>query len=285
MTAPSPQSAPAEGSVLVTRADGVVRIVLSNPGRKNALSNQMWAALHAFVEDAPRHPGDRVVVIEGADGDFCAGVDLAGASTATHPTQLERLEWMNAVVLGVHRLPVPVIAKVDGVAFGIGMNLALACDLIVASDRARFCEVFIRRALSVDGGGTWLLPRLVGPALAKQLCFLGEEVDAVRAQRIGLVNQVTPAGELEAAAADIAARLARAPRLAIRQTKALLDQAWDHSLESALLAEARAQTVNIAGPDFAAAVQRFRGQPQPPAAPQPVIGPAAVTKAEQEVTA
>jgi 2-(1,2-epoxy-1,2-dihydrophenyl)acetyl-CoA isomerase len=161
------------------------------------------------------------------------------------------------------------------------MNLALAGDLIVASDRARFCEVFVRRALSVDGGGTWLLPRLVGPALAKQLCFLGEEVDAARAERIGLVNQVTPAGELETAVADLAARLARAPRLAVRQTKALLDQAWDHSLDSALLAEARAQTVNIAGPDFAAAVRRFRGDPQPSPAPQVISEP----EAEKEVTA
>jgi enoyl-CoA hydratase/carnithine racemase len=250
-------SGPDVGTVTADERDGVVTLTLSNPDQKNALTNRMWFELSDHLARIDAEPEFRAIVIAGAGNNFCAGVALTG-STATHPTQLERMQWMSSIVLQVKKSVIPVVAKVDGVAFGIGMNLAIACDLIVASDRARFCEVFVRRALSVDGGGSWLLPRLVGPAVAKELCLLGDEVDARRAHEIGLVNRVVAPERLDVTAADLASRLATMPRLAVRQSKALLDQAWSHSIDDAVQAESRAQCLNITGHDFQQAMQTFK---------------------------
>jgi 2-(1,2-epoxy-1,2-dihydrophenyl)acetyl-CoA isomerase len=251
------------GEITVARNAGIVRVTLDNPGKKNAICNTMWQQLGDVLAEVTRTGTDRVLVLAGVGGDFCAGVEMDPASANTHATQLERLEWMNERVLALHNLPVPTIAQVDGIAAGMGMNLALCCDLVLASEHARFSEIFIKRALSVDGGGTWLLPRLIGAARAKELCFFGDMLAAPEALGMGLVNRVTAPAELPRLVDAWAARLARGPRVALAGTKRLLNEAHSVSLPQALENEVRLQCLNVAGDDFREAVTAFRDKREP----------------------
>ncbi|MFE3851717.1 enoyl-CoA hydratase/isomerase family protein [Streptomyces griseorubiginosus] len=245
--------------VRLQRSGPVARIVLNRPDRKNALDTTAWALLQEAVSAVAADEDVRVLILTGAGDDFSAGADIGGGDDGpSHRTQLERMQWFNEIVLAVHRLRIPTIAQVDGLAVGIGMNIALACDFVVASDRARFSEIFVKRALSVDGGGSWLLPRLVGIRRAKALCLLGDLIPATEAMTMGLVTEVVPAAELPKAVDDLAARLATRSRPALAHTKRLLDEGLSLTLEQALENEARAQAINVAGEDFSAAMQQFR---------------------------
>src|SRR5438045_2682911 len=156
----------ADEPVLLSSAAGVTTLTLNRPHRKNAIDESMWRVLRRLLEDVRNDPGTRVVVLQGAGGDFCAGADVAKSGHAEHP--IPRLRRIGDVALALFELPMPVIAKVDGVAAGAGCNMALACDVVVASSQARFSEIFTRRGLSVDFGGSWLLPRIVGLQQAKR---------------------------------------------------------------------------------------------------------------------
>jgi 2-(1,2-epoxy-1,2-dihydrophenyl)acetyl-CoA isomerase len=164
---------------------------------------------------------------------------------------------VNSAALALHDLPKPAIAKVNGDAVGAGMNLALGCDLIVAAESARFSEIFARRSLSVDFGGTWLLPRLVGLHKAKELALLADVVSAEEAERIGVVNRVVPDDELDAFVADWAKRLAEGPPLALQLTKRMLNSSLSLSLHDALQWEAAAQSVNLVSQDTREGIVAF----------------------------
>ncbi|HEX9529836.1 MAG TPA: enoyl-CoA hydratase/isomerase family protein, partial [Acidimicrobiales bacterium] len=149
-------------TLLLERAAGVVTLTLNRPEKKNAVNGAMWREMRQVFDEVAATVEDRVLVVTGAGGAFCSGADLSDASggRAMHP--LDGVRVINHVALALHRLPKPTIAKVGGVAAGAGCNLAFGCDLVVAADDARFSEIFARRGLTVDFGGTWLLPRLVG---------------------------------------------------------------------------------------------------------------------------
>ena len=149
------------------------------------------------------------------------------------------------------------IAKIDGVAIGAGLNIALGCDLIVASDRARFSEIFAQRGLSLDLGGSWVLPRLVGLHKAKEMLLLAEILDAKEAERIGIVNRVVPQGELDEFVQGWAMRLATGPPLALQMTKRMVNSGLQMSLSEMLHWEAMAQTVNGSTRDGAEAMKAF----------------------------
>ncbi len=254
-------------TIEVARTDrGVVTITLNRPERKNAINGAMWDELLAAFREIAGRPGDRVLVLTGAGGAFCSGADLTpgsveGGQQAQH--QLARMRDVGDVVLALHRLPQPTIAKVGGVAVGAGANLAFGCDLIVASEDARFSEIFARRGLSVDAGGSWLLPRLVGLHRAKELAFFAEIISAKEAETFGLVNRVVPAGELDAFVGDWASRLASGPPIALAQTKRLLNDGGTATLEQALEAEGAAQTVNFGTKDVAEAITAFLEKREP----------------------
>jgi 2-(1,2-epoxy-1,2-dihydrophenyl)acetyl-CoA isomerase len=240
----------------VDSAAGVVTITFDRPQRKNAIDMAMWRALHDVALELVADARVRCVVFTGAGGEFCSGQDLT--PTGEDPTHgLARMRAINAVVQAVHELPQPTIAKVDGVAAGIGMNLALACDLVVASDRARFSEIFARRGLSLDGGGSWILPRLVGLHRAKELALFADIIPADEALRLGIVNRVVPVDELDAFVDDWAARLAEGPPIALAMTKRMLNRSFEQSFEQALDDEARCQTVNFSTGDTAEAMRAF----------------------------
>jgi 2-(1,2-epoxy-1,2-dihydrophenyl)acetyl-CoA isomerase len=168
-----------------------------------------------------------------------------------------RVESLNRFVLRLFQFPKPTIAMVDGFAVGAGCNIALGCDIVIASDRARFGEVFARIGLVPDGGGTWLLPRLCGLNRAKELVFTAEIFDAAEALRIGLVNRVVPAAELRAAAEDLARRIAAMPPQALALAKALLNRSAEVGLAAGLEAEAHAQAQAITTDDHAEGVRAF----------------------------
>jgi 2-(1,2-epoxy-1,2-dihydrophenyl)acetyl-CoA isomerase len=205
-------------------------------------------------------PDVRVLVIGGAGGDFCGGADISSAPVG-HP--LSRVQHLAKTPLLLHEFPKPVVAQVEGVAVGAGMNVALACDLVVASTTARFAQIFVKRGLSVDWGGSWLLPRLVGLQQAKRLALLGEFVSAEEAEQLGLATWVKTPEEIGSFVDDLAARLAAGPPIALSQNKSLIDQGIMLSFADALSNETRAQAVNYATADAAAAREAFATRSEP----------------------
>jgi 2-(1,2-epoxy-1,2-dihydrophenyl)acetyl-CoA isomerase len=151
------------------------------------------------------------------------------------------------VAIAIHRLPIPSISVVEGGAYGLACNMALACDLTVATEDAVLCEVFTKLNLSLDGGGAWLLPRLVGLKKAKELAFFADKIPAAEAERLGLVNCVVPAGELDAQVKDWTSRLLSGPTTALSLTKQMLNDAYALSFEQAIEEESRAQTIVASG--------------------------------------
>jgi len=197
-----------------------------------------------------------VLVVPGAGEDFCAGADLSGNRDQRRPPMVDMAE-VNTACIALHRLPIPTVARVDGVAVGAGMNLALGCDFVVASTRARFSEIFVRRGLSVDFGGSWLLPRLVGLHRAKELVLLGDMLGAEQARDWGLVREVVAPEELDAAVERLTGRLLAGPPVAMRQSKRMLNDSFEASLERALEDEARSQQINFATEDTREAGRAF----------------------------
>ena len=235
-------------------------LTLNRPHRKNAIDSVMWEELRTTLREISANPQDRALVITGADGAFCSGQDL-GDSSGRPP--YFAMKQVADVAISLHRMAKPVIAKVDGIAAGAGLNLALGCDLIVASDRSRFSEIFVRRGLTIDFGGSWLLPRLIGLHRAKQLALLGDVISAAEAAELGLVNRVVPVDELDAAVEDWAARLVAGPPIALGSAKELLNQSFDMTFEQALDAEGLAQAVNFGTADTREAISAFLDKREP----------------------
>jgi enoyl-CoA hydratase/carnithine racemase len=246
-------------TLIVEREAGVVSVTMNRPQRKNAANVQMATELQEVFEEVQRRTDDRVLVLTGAEGSFCSGADLSdpnGLATGDEPS-LVRMRKITDMVLALHRLTVPAIAKVDGVCVGLGLGLALGCDLVVASDRARFSAIFARRALSVDTGLGWLLPRVVGMAKAKELALLADIVEADQALAMGLVNKVVPVDDLDAAAGQWSAQLAAGATLALGMTKRILNDSFTNSMATVLEDEARCQSINFTTEDFAEAMAAF----------------------------
>ena len=243
-------------TLIVERDGGIVTVTLNRPEKKNAADDVMWDELLAVFTEVAETDTDRVLVVTGAGGAFCSGADLSAPDRLSR-NGLARMRHIGSVALALHRLPKPTIAKVNGVAAGAGCNLALGCDLIVAADVARFSEIFARRGLSLDFGGSWLLPRLVGMQKAKELAFFADVIDATEAERLGLVNRVVPAAELDAFVDGWARRLAAGPPMALSMTKTMLNNALMVSMDQALEDEARSQNVNFATKDFTEAISAF----------------------------
>ena len=251
-----------EALIVDRKPNGVVTITLNRPEKKNALNATMFNELLAVFREVDASQDDRVLVITGAGDGFCSGADLGARGGDTrHP--LARLHWVADIAMALHRIPKPVIAKVNGVAAGAGMNLALGCDLIVASEQARFSEIFAKRGLSIDFGGSWLLPRLIGMHRAKELAFFADIISAKEAADMGLVNRVVPATELDAFVADWADRLAAGPPLALAMTKRLLTNSFAMSMDEALEAEGLSQTVNSGTEDAPEAIRAFLEKREP----------------------
>lgn len=253
-------------TILVDRRDGVVTVTLNRPERKNAGNAQMWLELRTLLSEVAHDADARALVLTGAGGAFCSGADIAdptGVGGKPADPHLVRMRNFGEVMLALHDLPKPTVAKVRGIAAGAGCSMALQCDLVVASDNARFSEIFSRRGLSLDGGSSWLLPRLVGLHKAKELAYFGDMLSGEQAAAMGLVNRVVPDDELDGFVDEWARRLAAGPPLALSMTKRLLHSGAVVSMGQAIEDEARSQTVNFATADTAEAMRAFAEKREP----------------------
>ncbi len=249
-------------TLLIDVADnGVVTVTMNRPEKKNAANSVMWDELRQTWDEIALDPKIRCVVMTGAGDGFCSGADLGGGGSDMH--QLQSMNMIHRTVQALYSIMVPVIAKVNGVAAGAGMNMALACDLIVAGDQARFSEIFAKRGLTVDFGGTWILPRLIGLHKAKELAFFADVISAEQAAEFGIVNKVVPQAELDQAVDEWANRLAAGPPLALAMTKRLLTLNASADFSAALEAEGLAQTVNFSTNDTKEAVRAFIDKREP----------------------
>lgn len=240
------------------RDEGAVRwLTIANPGRRNAIPTSQWGRLAELITEFEAS-AQRVLAITGAGEDFCSGADMGSDFTpGSVAAGYAMIEQVGAAALALHRCTKPTLAAVDGVAAGAGLNLALGCDVAIASDRARFSEIFVRRGLTLDFGGTWLLPRRIGLARAKEMSLTGRVVDAVEAERIGLVGRVVPAAELAEAARVTADELAAGAPLAQRFVKAGLDRSSEMTFEQAVSYEQTAQALLLTSEDFIEGVVSF----------------------------
>jgi len=229
-----------------TISDNICTIRLQRSDVLNAFNNTLTDELAQALKSAAKDNEVRVVVITGSGRAFSSGQDLGDLKEKYIPGHEPHLgedlhKRYDPIIKTIHTMDKPVIAAVNGVAAGAGCSLALACDMRVASEDASFIEVFVNVGLIPDSGSTWTLPRLVGFGRAMELCCTGRPVKAEEALAIGLVNQVVPRDELDAAVNKLAARLASLPAKAIALTKRLLNQSFENNLQEQLALETFAQ--------------------------------------------
>ena len=239
---------------------GVRRLTLNRAEALNAVTAELRERLIAALEQASADRNVRVVVLTGAGRAFCSGADLSGGAGGERvPGDVARMlrQGVQRMVSAVLDCEKPVLCALNGVAAGIGVQLALACDLVVAAEEASLVQVFAKRGLVPDGGAAWLLPRLVGVQRAKELLFLGEKVGAADAERIGLVNRVVPGPELAKVVAEWADRLATGPTRAYALTKALVHASLAGDRAASFAAEATAQEINMTTHDAQEGVRAF----------------------------
>ena len=249
-------------SVLLWSDDGGVRTaVLNRPDKRNALNGELLATFARLVHDVSADPTVRVLVVTGAgDRAFSAGADISELEQLDEATAYDRMRRGQAIFDKLAALPQPVVAAVNGHALGGGLELAMACDIRFAADNATLGQPEIDLANVPGWGGTQRLPRLVGPATAKQLIFTGERISAQEGLRIGLVQRVVPAADLPDVVADFARILAAKAPTALALAKRAIDIGLAEGMEAGLEFEARAVTACCATAEQHQAVADFLGR-------------------------
>jgi 2-(1,2-epoxy-1,2-dihydrophenyl)acetyl-CoA isomerase len=246
--------------VLVELRAGYRLVTLNRPQRLNAFNEAMHRALRAALDEAEADPDCRALLLTGAGRAFCAGQDLADrlakpGETATLGVAQET--YYNPLVRKLRALPFPIVAAVNGVAAGAGANIALACDIVLAARSASFVQAFAKIGLIPDSGGTYFLPRLVGPARARALALLAEPLPADKAETWGLIWKAVDDGALMAESEKICAHFATAPIVGLALIKRALDASWDNDLAAQLDLERDLQREASRSPDYAEGVRAF----------------------------
>jgi len=246
--------------LLVSLEGGIKRITINRPERRNAVDSETITLLREAIQRSATDDS-RVIILTGAGDAFCAGADLQGREggdirNADVTTSLR--EYTNPTILAMRQLAKPIIARVHGHAVGVGCNYALACDLLIASEQAKFAQIFVRIGLMPDGGSTYFLPRLIGYQKAFELMAFGDTLSAQDALALGIVNRVVPFEQLDETVNAMAARLAASPGVALAKIKAGLNHGEQSDLASALDFEAVNQGECFRSEDFREGVQAFR---------------------------
>jgi 2-(1,2-epoxy-1,2-dihydrophenyl)acetyl-CoA isomerase len=245
-------------TILYTLDEGVLTITLNRPDVLNAFNRKMTGEIQDALKKAERDNSVRCIVFTGAGRAFSSGEDLKARTAEGNSDFGSTLrDRYNPIVLKMRNIEKPVLGSINGVAAGAGCSLALACDMRIASEKARFIEVFVRVGLVPDSGSSFFLPRLVGLGKALEMAFLGDEVGADEALRLGLVNRVVPPDELETSTRELALRLAQGPTKAIGLAKRAINRALHMDLEQILDYEVYAQETAGASADHQEGLAAF----------------------------
>jgi 2-(1,2-epoxy-1,2-dihydrophenyl)acetyl-CoA isomerase len=247
-------------TVLIGRKNHVATITMNRPRVMNALTSEMLSMLFAAFVELGSDPDIRVIVLEGAGENFSAGADMSLLGASAEPIQsFQRMkDPVGKLILAIKRTPQPVICKIRGNAVGYAVGMALAGDFAIAAENARFCEAFVNLGISLDGGASYFLPRLVGMAKAKEIALLGDIISGKEAALLGLIYKSVPEGELENQTALLCERLLSKSGRAISMIKESLEKNAAADLETALEREAAYQAILLAGDEIKAAVKWFQ---------------------------
>lgn len=250
--------------LLYQTTDSICTITLNRPDVFNAIDDKLSYELQDAFKKAAADETIRVIVLTGAGKGFCSGQDLKAIAGVKIDSFADNVRARyNPIILGMRNMPKPIICKLNGIAAGAGCSLALACDLIIASEEAALAEIFVSIGLVLDSGSSYFLPRLVGSAKAFELATMGTKVPAKEALAIGLVNKVVPANLLDETVAQIAAYYASAPTKAIGLMKRMLNLSYQSSLEEMLEYEALYQELAGRTQDNQEGVQAFLEKRKP----------------------
>lgn len=251
--------------VLHSAGGGVHRITLNRPQQLNAFTVAMHAALNDALDRVERDADARVVLLTGAGRGFCAGQDLGERDTGAGPLDLSvgPDRFYNPLIRRLVALPLPVVCAVNGVAAGAGVNLAIACDIVIAKRSTKFAQAFSAIGLVPDSGGTWALPRQIGQARALAFTLLNQRIEADEAERIGLIWKAVDDDTFDATVEAIVAQLAAAPTFGLAQAKRLIRAAAVSTLDHALDSERDAQKACGLSPDYAEGVSAFKAKRKP----------------------
>lgn len=250
--------------VTATERDGILTVTLNRPDVLNAINDRMRAELIAAFERAGGDRTVRAVVLTGAGKGFCSGGDIGGMRERLHAPAGEvafngwsRQQSTHRGIAAIHGLPKPVIAAVNGAAFGLGLDMALACDFIIAADRAKMSMSFIRRGLVSDGGGMYFLPRRVGLVRAKELILTARVVEAEEALAIGMIDRIAPADRLLDEAQAWAKELSVGSPAAVALTKSILDKTYESTAEHVFALGREAQAICYTTAEHRSSVEEF----------------------------
>ena len=252
-------------NIIYEVSDRIATITLNRPDAMNATTDELYQELQDALARVASDPDVVCVILTGAGRGFCAGADLKARKDDMTPLQRRaRHRWILKDILEpLIRLEKPVIAAINGAAAGAGFNIALACDFVIASDKASFMQAFAKVGLVPDLGGLFLLSRVIGVAKAKELCFTARKVAADEALTMGIANHVVPHDSLLSEARAIAATIARGSPTALAMTKTLLNKSSNATLDQMLEFESYAQTVAYLTPEYEEGVQAFREKRAP----------------------
>jgi 2-(1,2-epoxy-1,2-dihydrophenyl)acetyl-CoA isomerase len=250
-------------NIILEEKEGVVVLTLNNPESRNPLTEETKEEMISALGEVER-ANQRALIITGRGSAFCAGGDIKKIGSIPTPEETNAVMKKSQELLWkILNLEKPVVAAVNGDALGMGCNLALAADFAIASEKARFSEVFVRLGLIPDFGALYFLPRLIGPQKSKEVVYLGGMISADEASKMGLIYKVVPHQELEREAMELASRLARMPTKAIGRAKRVLNQAFDMTLAEVLAEEIKAQTYLSQTEDHREGLQAFLEKRQP----------------------
>jgi len=257
-------------TIILKKEEAIATITLNCPDKGNSLNSKMLDELIVALDEVGRDKDIRVMILTGAGQGFCGGGDVSemgegGIYFQVEPERMRQLIRQSAqkITLNLRGLEIPTIAMVNGFAVGGGFDYACACDVRIGSEKARFFSAFNNMALVPETGGHYLLPRIVGLCKAMEILYTGKWVDAKEAERIGLLNKLVPADELEKETLEMARQIAKLPPITTRMTKHLVNKGLESDLETALDMAAAYQAITMTSEDYSEAVVAWQEKREP----------------------